>query len=102
MAKETVKAVRNAELSAIRIEKDAASKKEAIISQASQDAKTIVTSMTSKAQEKAEKDLKAATNKGVEIIEAAKADMEKEVLQLMKKVKEKEKYSIELVISHVV
>lgn len=102
MAKETVQAVKNAELSAIQIEKDAACQKEAILSQAVQDAKAIVTSMTSKALEKAEQDLQAATQEGEELIEAAKADMKKDVLQLAKNVKEKEKSAIELVISHMV
>ena len=102
MAKETVKAVRSAELSAVQIEREAEQKKEAILLEAQQNAKSIIVSMTKEAQSKAERDLSVAREQGVAIMEAGKQRAENEIRLLNEIVKNKEQAAIELVLSNVV
>jgi vacuolar-type H+-ATPase subunit H len=63
MAKEAVQAVRQAEINAADIEKEAIRKKEVIISESQQKAKEIIADMTRQAQAKAEQDLALAEQK---------------------------------------
>ena len=102
MAKETVQAVRNAELSAVKKEKEVIQKKEAILVEAQQTAKKIIASMTNKAQDKAGRDLEEAVRQGVELTESAKQKVEKEICFIKEMVKSKEQAAIDLVISNVV
>jgi len=102
MAKETVQAVRQAELNAVQIEKDANTQREAILLEAQQNAKTMITSMTKEAIAKAESDLGAAKHQGTETLEAAKLRAETEVLLIKEMIKEKEQSAIDLVLSNVI
>lgn len=102
MAKETVQAVRQAELNAAQIEKEAFVKKEAILLEAQQNAKTMITSMTREAIAKAESDISAARHRGTENLEAARIKAEKEVLLIKEMIKGKEQAAINLVLSNVI
>lgn len=102
MAKETVQAVRNAELKAAQIEKDAVQKKEEILSKAQQEARGLIASTTKDAQAKADKALAEAEKSGAGLIEAAKLNAEKEILLLKEMVKNKEQAAIDLVLSNVI
>ena len=102
MAKETVKAVRSAELSAVQIEKEAEHKKEEILLDAQQKAKSIIVSMTKEAQSKAERDLREAKEQGMAIMAAGKQRAENEIRLLNEMVKNKEQAAIELVLSNVI
>ena len=68
MAKETVEAVRQAELDAVKLEREAALKKDAILQKASEDAKLLILSSTKEALAKASKDLKEAASSFFAII----------------------------------
>jgi len=102
MAKETVQAVRQVELNAVQKEKEAQDRNEAIISEAEQSAKSIMTSMTKQAMERAELDLSIAKQKGDKIIEAMKLKAEDEAILLKDKAGKKEKAAIDLIISYVI
>ena len=102
MAKETVKAVRSAELSAVQIEKEAEQKKEAILLEAQQNAKSIIVSMTKEAQSKAERGLLEAQEQGVAIMEAGKQRAMNQIRLLTEMVKNKEQAATQLVLSNVV
>jgi len=102
MAKETVQAVRQAELNATQKEREAIEKKEAIISEAQQNAKIMVTDMTKEALEKAERNLTFANQRGIEMMEAAKQKAENEVLLMKEMAKGKEEAAINLVLSNVI
>ncbi|MBH1942350.1 hypothetical protein I5677_15720 [Mobilitalea sibirica] len=102
MAKETVQAVRQAELNAAQIEKDANLKKDAILMEAQQKATNLISSMTKEAQDKAAKALKDAELRGAEMVEAAKLKAEKEIMLMNEMLKDKEKAAIKLVISEVI
>jgi vacuolar-type H+-ATPase subunit H len=102
MAKETVQAVRQAELNAAQIEKEAQQKKDNLLTEAQQNAKAIIISMTKEAQRKAEDKLREANNQAAQLISAAKqrADME---AQLMKElVRGKEQSTIDQVLSSLI
>ena len=102
MAKETVQAVRQAELNAAQIEKDATAEKDAILSKAQEDAKISVTSITKDALAKAKQDLEQAEVQGAELMEFAVQRVEQEILMLKEMVKSKEQAAIELVLSQVI
>jgi len=102
MAKETVQAVRQAELNAAQFEKNANMQREAILQEAEQNAKTMINSMTREAIEKAESNLSAARHRGTETLEAAKLRAETEVLLIKEMIKEKEQSAIDLVLSNVI
>jgi V/A-type H+-transporting ATPase subunit G/H len=102
MAKETVQAVRQAELNAAQKEKDALLRKEEIISEAGQNAKAFIASMTKQAFEKAEHNLAAANQRGAEIMEAAKLKAESEVLIMKEMAQRKEEAAIHLILSSVI
>ncbi len=102
MAKETVQAVRQAELNAAQKERDVQLQKETIISEAGQNAKTLITSMTKQAMENAEQSLATANKKGNEMIMAAKLKAENEVLLMKEMAQRKEEAAINLVLSSVI
>lgn len=102
MAKETVQAVRNAEMSAAKMEKEALGKKETIIAEAHKKAKELSDFMVKEAQAKADKDIKEALHKSNIILEKAKEEAEKEVGLLIEMAKTKEDAAIDLVISNVI
>lgn len=102
MAKETVQAVRLAEQNAAQLEKEAILKKEAIIAEAQQNAKDLISTMTKQASDRANHDLDLAQKKSIEMLEASKVEAEKEVLILKEMVKRKETEAIDLVISYII
>ena len=101
MAKETVQAVRKAEISAEKMERDALQKKEAIISEAQQQARELLSSSLKKAQEKADNDTREAVRRSDIILEEAREEAKKEVLLLIEMAKTKEQAAISMVISNV-
>lgn len=102
MAKETVEAVRQAELNALEKEKEALQKKDAIISEAEKKAKELIDSITKQASNKAQKDLDRAKSRAEEIVSEAKARSEKEILIIKELAKGKETAAIELILSEVI
>ena len=102
MAKETVQAVRQAELKAAQIEKDAIQKREEILLEAQQNAKAMITSITKETQKKAVSDLEQAQSQGDELVEAAKLKAEKEILLMKEMTKSKEQAAINHVLSVVI
>lgn len=102
MALESVQAVRQAELKAAQIEKEASSKREAILAEAKQRSKNLVDTKISEAQMKAENDLKAAERRSMEMMEEAKKRAENEVILMRELVKNKEQGAIELVLSSLI
>jgi vacuolar-type H+-ATPase subunit H len=102
MAKETVQAVRQAELNAAQKEREANEKKEAILSEAQLNAKTMISTMTKEALEKAERNLTLANERGVEMLEAAKKKAESEVLLMKEMAQRKEEAAINLVLATVI
>ncbi len=102
MAKETVQAVRQAELNAANIEKDAAVKSEAIILKAFEDAKLMIAAKTKEALFNADEMKKQAQSEGTDLIESAVLRAEQEILLLKEVVKSKEQAAIDLIISELV
>ena len=102
MAKESVQAVRQAELNAAQTERYALQRKEEILSEAGQKAKVLITSMTKQALDKAEYNLSAANQKGFEMMENAKIKAEGEALVMKEMVRSKEKAAINLVLACVI
>lgn len=102
MAKKTVQAVRQTELEAEKMEKDALAKKEEILAQAHLTAKSLTTSMTQDAMKKAEQNLKTAKLQANEIMEASGQRAENEVLLLEEMLKSKEESAIDLILSNVI
>lgn len=102
MAIESVQAVRRAEVNAAQLEKETLAKKEAILEEARQKAKALVTSRVKEAQAKAEDDLNKAGRRSTEILEEAKIKAEKEVIFMKELVKNKEQAAIDLVLANVI
>lgn len=102
MAKETVQAVRQAELNATEKERNALLEKEKILSEAQQEAKALLARMTEQELNAAERNLVLANQQGVEKMEAAKKRAEKEVILMKEMAKNKEEAAINLVLSNVI
>jgi vacuolar-type H+-ATPase subunit H len=102
MAKETIQAVRQAELNAAQVEKDAQLKKERIISEAMQNAKTMISSMTNEAMKLSEEKVADANKKRILIMEEAKQKSDAQVTQMERIVKEKEHAAMEQVLSGII
>jgi len=102
MAKETVEAVRQAELNAAQIEKEAIKKRDEILLKAQENAKTTSSSMMKETLLKAEQDLKQAQYQGTELINSAVQRTEQEILLLNEMVRSKEQAAIDLVLSEVI
>ncbi len=101
MAKETVQAVRQAELTAVGLEKEAVINGEAIILKAQEDAKTLIAAKTKEARLKADEDKKQAQLEGAELLKSADLRAEQEILLLKEMGKNKERAAIDLVLSEV-
>jgi vacuolar-type H+-ATPase subunit H len=102
MAKETVQAVRQAELNAAQIERDAIEKKDTLLSDAQQNAKMLVTSRTKEAFLKAERNLVLANEQGAQLLQSAILKADNEVLLLKEMVKGKEQVAIDKVLSSLI
>ncbi|MDF2472659.1 MAG: hypothetical protein K0R92_172 [Lachnospiraceae bacterium] len=102
MAKETVQAVRQAELNAAQAEKEATLKRDEIILKAHEEAKTIIVTMTKDAAKNGEESLSLVQSQGEELLKAAELKAEKEILLLKEMVKSKEQTAINLILSEVV
>ena len=102
MAQDTVQAVRQAELNASNMEKEALLKKESILAEAQHKAKEMVTLKLKETQILSEKKLNDANKKGVERLEAAKRKADQEVLLLQEMVKSKEQAAIDFIISSLI
>jgi vacuolar-type H+-ATPase subunit H len=102
MAIETVQAVRQAELNAAQMEKEDVNKQNFILSKAQEDAKLEISTITKKAIDKAEADLKQAEQRGTELMETAVQRAENEISLLKELVKSKEQQAIDLVLSEVI
>ena len=102
MAQEAVQAVRQAELNAALIERDANQRKEEMLSKAQQNAKILITSITKEAHLTADKRLATAEKQGADMLEAAKQKADEEVLYLKDLVKGKEQEAIKLILSNLI
>lgn len=102
MAKETIQAVRQAELNAAQMEREALSKSESIISEAELNAKNMIASMTKAAKEEANRRLSAANQQGMEMMEASKIRAENEVLIMKQLAQSKEEAAINIILSCVI
>jgi vacuolar-type H+-ATPase subunit H len=79
-----------------------AAKRDAILADAQQTAKTMISSMIKEAAAQSEKDLNSAKRKASEIMEKAVSRAEGEVFIINEMVKEKEKSAIDLVLNNVI
>ncbi|MDD3014862.1 MAG: hypothetical protein PHC34_14260 [Candidatus Gastranaerophilales bacterium] len=102
MAKETVQAVRQAELNAVQLENEALQKKEAMLSESMQNAKVMISSMTKEAIKLAEEKITNANAQGAQIMEAARQKAEKEVLLMGEIVRNKEQAAVEQVLYSII
>lgn len=102
MAIETVQAVRQAEINAAETEKEAIKRRDAILSKAQEEAKTVEIKITKAALDKADADLKQAGQQGDLLMKAAVQKAEKEVSLLKEMVKCKEQSAIDLILSEVI
>ncbi len=102
MAKESVDAIREAELKAAQIEKEAINEKNAILLKAEEEAEKIISSMTEKALSQYEDELKKAQMQGESYMEAAVLRAERQISLMQDAVREKEKEVIKLILSEVV
>jgi vacuolar-type H+-ATPase subunit H len=102
MAKETIQAVRQAELNAVNKEKDAIQKKEAILAEAHKEAGIILTTRVKQATEEAERNLVSANEQGVKLMEKVKQRVENEVVAMKEIANAKEEAAINLVLSSVI
>lgn len=102
MAKETVQAVRQVELKAASMEKEALQKKEAILFEARQNAKNIIATKSKEALLKAEQKAILANEQGTKMLETAKQKAEKEVLLMKEMVKSKETAVIQEILSNLI
>lgn len=102
MAIETVEAVRQAELNAAQIEKEAAKECDAIFLKAQKDADEIISSMTKEALEKAKSDLGQTKIKSKTLMKEAEKRAAEGIEKIKKTAKKKEQPAIDLVISEIV
>lgn len=102
MAKETVEAVRQAELNAAKLEREAALKRDAILQKASEDAKLLISTKTKEALEHASKELHKADLEGEKLMDLAVKKAEQEINLLKELVKQKENTAIDLVLKEVI
>jgi V/A-type H+/Na+-transporting ATPase subunit G/H len=101
MAKETVQAVRLAELEAARKEQEALKRRDTIILEAEQSAKEIVNSIAQQALDKAEQRKTAAMKAGMDLLATAKVKSEQEVLIMKELALRKEEEAIRMILASV-
>lgn len=102
MARETVQAVRRAELNAAEKETEALHQQERILAEAQQKAKALLTERIKKANEEAERKLSLANQQGAKRMEDMKKRVEKESILMKDLAQSKEENAIKLVLEHVV
>lgn len=102
MAKESVDAIREAELKATQIEKEAMNEKSAILLKAEEEAEKIISSMTEKAHMQSQEQLKKAQEQGESYMEAAVLRAERQISLMKDAVREKEQEVINLILSEVI
>ena len=102
MAKETVQAIRQAELNALQIEKDTNAKCEAILLKANEEAKDLIASKVKQALLVADQNKKQAQKEGEELVKAAVLRGEQEIMSLREMAKNKEQAAIDLILSEVI
>lgn len=102
MAKETVEAVRQAELNAARLENEAITKKEQMIQKAMEDAKSIVSTRTKEALASSARELEETNIASSNLMQEAVLRAEQEISLLRELVKSKEKAATLLVLGEVI
>lgn len=102
MAKETIQSIKQAELKAEQIEKDAFDKHEELINKALDEVKTIVFNMTNDAKLQSSKELELAKGQGKSIMDEVVERAEKEIMLLKELSKGKEKEAIKIVLSEII
>lgn len=102
MAKESVDAIREAELKAAQIEKEAMNEKNAILLKAEEEAEKIISSMTENAYAQSQEQLKKAHEQGEAYMEAAVLRAERQISLMKDVVREKEQEVINLILSEVI
>ncbi len=102
MAKEVIDAIREAELKATQIEKEAINEKSAILLKAEEEANKIISSATEAALNQSEKELKNAQVQGESYMEAAVLRAERQISLMKDVVREKEQEVIRLILSEVI
>lgn len=102
LIKDTVDAVRQAELKAMEMEKEVLKQKEEIINKAHSDAKELKDSIIKKALENVDNKLLEVEKRNEEVMNEYKKDAQKEVMLLKENVKNKEAAAIKAVLSEVI
>lgn len=102
MAIETVQAVRQAELEAVRKEQEALKRKEEIISEAERSAKELIDIRTKQALKHAEQKKAAATQTGKQLLAEAIEKSENEVLVMKEAALSREEEAIRRVLASVI
>lgn len=102
MAKDTIETIRAAELSALKIEKEAADKAETIISKAMEEAGRIAATMRDEVVLEAENKLLEARKQVERMLEEAEKGAEEAIKALENLAQENEQSAIDLVISELV
>ena len=99
MAKETIQSIKEAELKAEQIGRDAHRESEELIHNAIKEGQTIVSNMEKETKLQSKKELEAANNQGKRLMKEVLEKTEKEIVLLKELAKGKEKEAIQLVIS---
>ena len=99
MAKETIKAIRQAELNALETEKRITEECRLIIHLAEEQASIIIEEMTKNAREQANKAMEETMVQGDEIIKKALAEVNQEIEGLGMLIKEKEAVAVSLILA---
>lgn len=102
MAKETIKAIRQAELNALETEKRITEERRLIIHLAEEQASRIVEEMTKNAREQANKAMEETMVQGDEIIKKALAEVNQEIEGLGMLIREKETVADRLILSELI
>jgi V/A-type H+/Na+-transporting ATPase subunit G/H len=102
MAKETVEAVRQAEIQAAQIEKDSFDKRDKIIIKAQEQKDEMILSIKKEVANKAKQGLEKAKKDGASEMVIAIEKAENEIVMLKEIVKKKEQAAIDYVLSEVI
>lgn len=102
MAKETVEAVRQAELNAAKLENEALMKKEQMIQEAMEEAKSLLSSRTKEALVNSARELEKTSIDSDNLMKEAIFRAEQEIILLKDLVNSKEKAAIDLVLCEVI
>lgn len=102
MARETLDAVRQAELNALKLEREAELKKDEIIQKAKEDAKILISSRTQEVKQQASQKLKVAEEQGQRFMEEAVNKATQEIQMLKEIVQGKKQTAISHVLKEVI